>query len=737
MAKLLKFLVILIVIVALLLGALTFYLLKVFDPNDYKAEIQQLVKEQTQLDLTIGGDLALSVFPWLGVAANQVAVNAGQEELVSVQEAQVFAKLRPLLSGKLVVDGVKLDTLKLNLVVDRNGKGNWEIETKAPPSSAAQPQPSSPAGASLAALSIGTVQIKNADISYRDLGSKTHHQLIGLELLVSNPGLQASFPLSADFKYLSAADTSTVPVHLTTRITIDLEGQQLSLDDLAADLGNMRLAGQVNATQIDTQPNVSGRLNITDFNPKEWAKLLDNPSLETLDLPIQLQLTADLDSAADRLQVEQLSINSALFKVTGKATATRISEAPEASGNLQLEAGNLQQLLAKTGNPIETQDPKALQRLATTFAFKATEQALNLRDLTLELDQTKFTGQLGINRFDRPEISFDLSGDAINFDRYTPPPSETEDAQTDAQTAEVNPLLLPVALLKELNVQGRLQLQQLIASGLTIEKLDFKTKAANGLIRLEQLSGNLYEGAFTAKGTIDARGDTVQMQFNKTLSNMQAGPVLKALADVDYISGKLNLNINGTALGNSLDQIKRNLNGTANFSVTDGILSNINLEQMVCQGIAQARQLQLAPSEQTDTRFNQFDGRMTIRNGVVNMDAINIGLNKLKARGNGNLNLPDEKLDFSIKTTLLGDLESKACEVHERYRDIEWPIRCMGSWNDDPSDLCGLDRRELQKLLGRLAEKELKRKATEKLEDKLKDKLGDGLGDQLKQILKF
>jgi len=39
-----------------------------FDPNDYRDEISKLVKEKTQRDLAIEGDLNLSVFPWLGVS---------------------------------------------------------------------------------------------------------------------------------------------------------------------------------------------------------------------------------------------------------------------------------------------------------------------------------------------------------------------------------------------------------------------------------------------------------------------------------------------------------------------------------------------------------------------------------------------------------------------------------------------------------------------------------------------
>lgn len=745
MGKLFKFVFAALSILLLLVGLLALYLFTIFDPNDYKAEIQQLVKQHTQLELAIEGDLALSLFPWLGISAGNISVNSQEQELASVKGVQVFAKLKPLLDGQLVVDGVKLDGLKLNLIVDQNGRGNWEIDSTDSETEAATGQQATPAEASLAALSVGTVSIENADISYRDLQQKTHHQLLGLTLHVSNPQLKQSFPLSADFKYLNADGASSVPVHLTTKINIDLPNQQLQLSDMAIDLDKARIVGRISAEQFQQEPKVTMQLKVSELNPSHWAALLQNPMLKDIDMPIDLELASNLDSAQDRLTLESFSLKSKLLEVQGDADIEQLSIEPQAAGKIQFKTGDLKRLLEMTGSPLSTQDPKALSWLDGNFSFKAGAQSLDIKDLALTLDDTKLNGWFGVRNFDKPAISFSLAGDTINLDRYLPPETETDTNSTAAKTASVSSpaskktdaLLLPIALLRELNIRGGAQFKSLTASGLTLENLNIKTKANNGFINLEQVKGDIYEGSFNANGTIDARGKTAQMQFNKTLKNMQAGPVLKALAEVDYVSGKLNLNINANAVGNSMERIKSSLNGKADFSVTEGILKEINLEHMVCEGIAQVRQLQLAPSEQTDTRFNKLDGSMTIANGVVKMNALNIGLNKLKARGSGTVSLPKETLNFSIKTTLLGDLENKACEVHERYRDIGWPIRCAGSWNDDPSDLCSLDRKGIQKIIGRLAEKELKRKATEKLEEKLRDRFGDEFGEQLKQILNF
>ena len=53
-------------VVVLVLAAVVFVPL-IFDPNDHKDEIAALAKERMGRDLTIQGDIGLTVFPWVGI----------------------------------------------------------------------------------------------------------------------------------------------------------------------------------------------------------------------------------------------------------------------------------------------------------------------------------------------------------------------------------------------------------------------------------------------------------------------------------------------------------------------------------------------------------------------------------------------------------------------------------------------------------------------------------------------
>ena len=65
--RLLKILALVVGVLALLLVVAGALLILLFDPNDYKPRIEQVVHNQTGREFAIEGDIDLSVFPWLGV----------------------------------------------------------------------------------------------------------------------------------------------------------------------------------------------------------------------------------------------------------------------------------------------------------------------------------------------------------------------------------------------------------------------------------------------------------------------------------------------------------------------------------------------------------------------------------------------------------------------------------------------------------------------------------------------
>src|SRR5512134_3861247 len=116
-----------------------------FDPNDYKPQIVQLVKDKTGRTLTIEGDIGLKLFPKIGAEVGKVSLSdpAGTAEFAGLNQAQVYLALLPLLSRQVVVDEVRVDGLRANLVKHKDGSTNFGDLTgggaKTEPAPAAEP----------------------------------------------------------------------------------------------------------------------------------------------------------------------------------------------------------------------------------------------------------------------------------------------------------------------------------------------------------------------------------------------------------------------------------------------------------------------------------------------------------------------------------------------------------------------------------------------------------------------
>ena len=97
---------------------------QVFDPNDYRDQISELVQQKTGRELQLNGDLSVSVFPWLGIRTQGLSLSQPEEiggSMVQVETAQLRLKLMPLLSKRVEIDTVILEQPQLRFITLENG----------------------------------------------------------------------------------------------------------------------------------------------------------------------------------------------------------------------------------------------------------------------------------------------------------------------------------------------------------------------------------------------------------------------------------------------------------------------------------------------------------------------------------------------------------------------------------------------------------------------------------------
>ena len=246
MGKLIK---IILALVALVIVAIVVIPL-VIDPNDYREQIQTEVKNATGRDLTIGGDLKLSVFPWIGVEINQVALSNAKgfqaPEFARIEQAEVKVKLLPLLSKQVEVSTVVLKGLQLNLEKNKAGQTNWDDLAKG--GAAAEEKPKEPAadgGAGIAAIAIGGLQIEQAQLSWKDASTGEQYTISDFDL--HTDALKFAQPMAVDLGMTLESQKPKVTARLEMKgdlviakdmQSLEFKGLQLVLDSAGEPIPN-------------------------------------------------------------------------------------------------------------------------------------------------------------------------------------------------------------------------------------------------------------------------------------------------------------------------------------------------------------------------------------------------------------------------------------------------------------------------------------------------------------------
>ena len=733
--KAIRYVLIAIVALVVLAVAAIAVAMVVIDPNDYKPKIEQVVEDKTNLDLILEGDIGWSFIP-LGLELNDVEATLDGERFVALKQLVAQINLWSLITMSPQVDTFVLDGLDAHLSVNEQGEGNWTRimpepassdeqeagqETASAPEETPATETESGQGGEALNFNIENVQISNAQVHYSDQSTGQEVTLENFTVNASNITLGSEFPLEVGFLVKTAQPQLEVDGNIKARLAANQ-----ALNDFA----------------------VSGLEAVFDMTGEPFG---GESVTATLGGSVKANLENETATLSDfTASLANLTLNTSL-DVTG------FGDKPTLKGELAINEFSLKELLENLGQPeIETTDEAVLQAIAfsTTIGGAAGKPALS--DLTITLDDTTFNGS-GSYNLDNGGIVFDLQGDKLNVDRYLPPPVEgaeaeaANDGETSAQTASNSPEgdLLPLETLRSLLLDIDFGLGELIVSNLTINEIKASTTAREGLLKVDEFSGKLYEGSFGADATIDARSDNPKWSISSDVSNVQTLPLLADVAEITMLSGGANLKVNVTTAGNRISALRENADGQISFNLAEGEFRKMNLTHMACQGIALANQDQLTTDNWGDTTpFDDMSGTLEINGNVLDNTNLVAALAGMKLEGNGTLDMKQSLVDYELGLRIVGDIHrDNACRVTEYVENVVIPIECRGDFSADAAGLCSFDGSRFRDTLKTIAanaarqkaQEEVDRakdKAEEKVREKLEEKLGEGAGERVRDKLK-
>ncbi|MBR2512489.1 MAG: AsmA family protein [Halomonas sp.] len=770
MRQLLRILLAAIGILAIAAVAAVVYVTTFLDPEDFKPRLTAVVEEQTGLNLSLEGPISWSFYPRIGVSVERARAWLPEQSpedafFAAIERAEVSVAFAPLLRGEIAVDGLTLDGMRLNLERNAEGEGNWQplldrlaeqdneaAETVLAPASAG---PHADAGNLSVVLNIANVEVKGADIRFRDEQSQALWRVQPLNISGSNVNPVRSFPLKAmftltkhnrlDAEALERTPELTSEVSLETRLRLGLDEERLTFENTQLTTRTRRAnesdsqqlslrASEMVARMGEQQLTINeGVLEAGLRHPENWQG--------SLALSLAFGLESNWGAQTAQLKDAQLTGPDGL-RVSGHLNVEQWLEAPQYQGQLTAAPFTLRPWLSRAGITLNTTNEAALSDVAMTSPVEGNMQQISLPRLSLVVDSSTFTGAASA-ALDGTQLSFNLEGDQINLDHYLPGRVTAQQASRGLLRkafAQTEGALLPQEWLSTLTLEGDLRLSQLQLAGLTFDEPRLQLRGADGVHQLSAFESRFYGGELNATGGLDASESALQWQFSLHIINVQVAPLIETFSEEDSpLRGRFNLEGALTTQGNTREVLTSNLNGELTTRLNDGAILETNISREMCELVAQLEGEGTLRDWHTDTRFERFDATLKVRNGVVASDDLLITLPGINVQGEGEFSLTS--MDFVTRANArLVDTADAACQVNPRLAELPLPVLCEGHIEDDKAQWCRFDRDAFQASVVGLLRDEAGSRVSEELEgrlgdslDRIDERLGEGAGQELRE----
>ena len=719
MPKFLKFIFISVVSLLLLIAAIIGGIFLFVDPNEYKNEIATTVKEATGRQLTIAGDIKLSIYPWIGLSlgATQLsnAEGFGKIPFASVEAVEVKIKLLPLFQQRLEMQKIRLHGLRASLAKNKAGVSNWDdlaasttvASDKQPgtgaPKSQTTPTTKEPAQVmvALGALAIDGLELENAHLEWNDQQANQH---IVIDKLTLRTGVLAL----------------PAPVDLSLSLDIKVNNPEL--------VSHVDFAGQV-SFDLDTQQYHANNLDLTV--KATGSGLPVNP------MEAQLLANVKADLKQQHININNLKLNTLGASMTGQVNITGLESSPAASGKIAVANFSPREVTKKLGIDLpNTTDAAVLNHVKLNLDFNGDIDGARLNNLTVMLDDSKLTGSASVKNFSAPAIRFDIHVDDIDVDRYLPPTTEALPTPPPSGAATAAVTQLPIEPLRALNLKGNFKLDKLKITGARSTDISLDVNAKDGKITLNPIKAKLYNGSYEGNIGVDVKSDTPKLSFNEALKSVNVGPLLKDTMGKELVSGTANASMQITATGSDLDAIKKTLNGNARFSFLNGAVNGVNIAQLIREANAKFNKKPNPPKTTNETDFAEMSGSITITNGIVRNQDLVMKSPLLRIHGNGSADLPKQTIKYLVNTSIVESNEGQAGKELSELKSLTIPIKVTGTFEKPKFslDLGPVLQARAKKAIDKKKEqikkeadekiKTEKKKIKKKLEDELKKKLG-------------
>lgn len=729
--KIVKYLLIACGGLIVVVGGVVAYIAATFNPNSYKPQVIQMVKDKKQRDLKLEGDIKLKFWPSIGADLGKISLSEfkSDKEFAAVDSLRVSLKLMPLLSKKLVVDEVEIKGVRATIVKFKDGRMNIDDLLSKEEKKQEQFE-----------FDIDHVVVETAALTYRDEAQGAQYALSNVNLKTGRiaPNVPGKIDLSMTIQ--GNKPKVDISIALKTKLTFDLEQQVFSLQDMGLDAKGA--AADINNLNVKATGGVLAKLKAGELTTDKLAVAMTGVSgKDNLDIKFdapKLQITKD-KAIGDKVTVAAkitgpggvtianvvlpgIEGTAAAFKSAGMTLDLDIKQGDQTikakvtsplSGNFQTQQISLPQLginVTATGPNLPGKSISgSLTGSASVNGSKQQVQA----NLAGKVADSTIKAVVSVNGFVPPGVTFDVDIDQLDLDRYAPQGGGAQAGKGGGADAPID-----LTALRSLRANGKLRIGSLKASNLKASNVRLDFKANGGRVEVSPLSANLYQGSMNGALSVNAAEAVPSFAIKQNLSGVAIGPLLKDLANKDTLEGNGTVNLDVTTRGATVGALKRALNGGASVNLRDGAIKGIDVAGTIRNaqaklGSLKGQQTQAADKSQK-TDFSEMSGTFAIRNGVASNNDLTMKSPLLRVAGAGDINIGEDSINYLVKASLVATSKGQDGRATSDLKGITVPVRATGPL---AAPSFGLD-------FNAMLTDTVKQQAEEKIKGKLESLLG-------------
>ena len=645
----------------------------------YKNQIENAATNALQRDVTLAGDVKISVFPRISASVEQVSVanpdGFATPNMIEAGALRGSVKWMPLLSRRVDVQEIAFVDADVFLQRKADGNTNWEFAS----SKEASPPPEGTNGSFDAGIE--SAILKNASLTFQDDQSGETYKLSELDLEASLRGMDQPLSATASGRFQEQAFTVDIWLDAPEALTRNLPAQARL--DLASDLANIKYDGSV---QLGDAPSLNGTFEtvVADLAALTQQFELDVPARSALG---RLQVAGKASGALDSPSLTELKLthDSDLLSASYEGSVSLNGDGTVA-GTLSIASDRMRDLLSAAA--IELAPGDTLQTFAVSGTANGTFKSVMVNNLNLSLDALRGTGQAGIDvSATTPRIIGDLSVPALDL---TPFMGEPDPEKTNQGIQPWSDETLELSGLKSVNANLSLEVGSLTIGDVELTDAVMDVDLTDGLLTADLSQFKVFSGLWLGKLTVDARPATPKVGFDMQGQNVAVANLLGTLAGFDSLTGTGQFKVSAQSSGTSIDAIMQAIDGEVSTSLSDGVVKGLNvaalvrsassLKQAIATGSIQELNFGEALSQNAETDFSSFNTVLKVNNGVANVDVMKLLSPILGVDGTGQINLAGQSMDLRLATSVDKSAQGQGSVV--QLNGIPVPIRISGAWTN-------------------------------------------------------